>query len=755
MSDQIQDTANTVKAADTGIYTPEIAAERPLDIEIGSAEYASKLQNAQEDGMIMVKLEEAVVRDRISHDLYAKPSSGLRELFANEARACRTAQREHNATPKIEVTVNNLSRQLTIHGHDSMGIDQELFVNVVRYLGRSNNFSGKETGQFGFGLASYTCLSDIMILETYSRQTGEKYAVMGKGGVGFQILPEPDMESYGTRITVTLKDTISLYDLLSDLANFAMFCGIDTYLIVEGNEITARECTYDVGVHRLERMTFAEKLDRESRDNTSYKTIQAIPVEIHEDDYELYGRFVFKQWVGEKDPTDPDTIRLDYDYYRHKTLLLGLPINVNINVPFSSCIINILNEREYRPTPDRERLAEESAKRLEKQIRQKILEFFKKGEIKQPDEYAKHKYNLLYRHRSSHGINTYLTERATDVLDFLETRIVTGTDKRTNIGAVLKPDTKLVKLKSLRSNKVNAIYHAFPNATVFRLIPWNSPASLEIIGKVQYDVLDGDEYLGQHGIKYQNIDGARMVTARRVDWKDWWPYPQPKSGMKITRIMSDKLEDCMIRASKNQTEMLHETMRVIKSEYMTVMDADYLKGGIKYDDLIRNAGMMEVHTNDGLMTMDEAVSCGKNVCVIEYDDAAMLEQVKSDNCLIIMRDVEDELFQIVSFLKAHGTPYVFDTNRYEGGSLWNALGMDKFVDESDIHRRYGEDKDRLATLLKVAITAKSIMDEQVLRIFLQLAGDDKDSKKIDGIYGEMKILDQKIADLQAKAFPFP
>ena len=141
----------------TSIYKPNIITEHPLKLNSNLTGYSKLLQEAQENGMIQVKLEEEVVKQRVSHELYEKPSSGFRELFANELRACHTAKNKYGANPRIEVTINPFEKKLSIQGYDSMGMSTELFLNVGRYLGRSDNFSGKEPGQFGFGLAAYTC----------------------------------------------------------------------------------------------------------------------------------------------------------------------------------------------------------------------------------------------------------------------------------------------------------------------------------------------------------------------------------------------------------------------------------------------------------------------------------------------------------------------------------------------------------------------------------------------------------------------
>ena len=102
-----------------------------------------RLLAASESGMIKVKLEEDVIIQRVSHDLYAKPSSGFRELYNNEARACRIAERQFGAKPRIEITVDPPAWKLSIQGVDSLGISQEKFIQLYSVLGRSDNFDSK------------------------------------------------------------------------------------------------------------------------------------------------------------------------------------------------------------------------------------------------------------------------------------------------------------------------------------------------------------------------------------------------------------------------------------------------------------------------------------------------------------------------------------------------------------------------------------------------------------------------------------
>ena len=139
------------------------------------------------------------------------------------------------ADPLIEVTLDASEKQLTIHGIDSLGITEEIFLKVMRKLGVSGNLVGSEVGQFGFGFASYTTLSDLVTVLTWARETDEQYAVMGKNGIKFNMLPKPKLEAYGTKLSLTYKKDVEPSQLIENLIQFAKFSKVRTVLIMKND----------------------------------------------------------------------------------------------------------------------------------------------------------------------------------------------------------------------------------------------------------------------------------------------------------------------------------------------------------------------------------------------------------------------------------------------------------------------------------------------------------------------------------------
>ena len=725
---------NSTNKQQTEIYMPEIITENPVDIEVEEKGYASLLQSAQEGGMIPVKLEEAVVRDRVSHDLYKNASSGLRELFANEAKACRTARNEYGARPRIEVTINNIYKKITIQGFDSLGIDQQLFVDVVRYLGRSSNFSGKETGQFGFGLASYTCLSDIMILETYSRKTEEKYAVMGKSGVGFQVLPKPKIDSYGTRITMTIKENVRIYELIQSLKKFVRFSGVETTLIVEDEDGVN---SIESGIFELELETFEEALGKITNSD-NYKTkIATIPIKIREDDFELYGNMVVDSWRWGASVEDWTFKTQSYN----NTHLLGLPIESGIRVKLSHYIVNILDERKHKPTPDRERLTEEASRNIEKRINEEIAKIFAENEIKSVDEFENHPHKVFYQIRNKAGINSYFSDNAVEILNFLETPVATPMNKKTTIGDIMKPDSTLIRLGKLKVNKINALLKHVPNAIIFRVTNDNIH---DMVYDPKFNVIDGDEYLEKHNIDTkQKLTGNHTVIVRQIEWEGQyssWGYPSSRA--KNTKIFSDDMDENMIRTTDEQARVLIEIMQLVNTPYSVVKNTKKLTKGTLHADFVKSAGLTTVWTNKGAMKLNE-IDMTRKVCVVKCADVQAVSKIKTGRKLLIAHYDNEEIFKTLAFLEEYGVKYVFDSGSSRAGSLWKFMSLDKKIDEYDIPSVRSSDR-RVESMLHIITTIQSIKDEQINRIFFRLLRRDGN---MDKVIEEMTSLDQRITEL--------
>ena len=289
----------------------------------------SKLEDDQ--GIIRARLEEGVVRQRLSRDIYSNPNSGFRELYANEVRACRRVaalnpQSKH--PPRISVALDYSNRNLVIHGVNSLGIPLQKFKDVLAVLGETDNDSGSEIGQFGMGHLSFQALSDNILFEWYSIESGEKYSYLGNGEI-YERLPEPKgLTSTGTRVTVTLRDQVEIGRLEQYVRSVCAYSDVDTFLAVfdeDGNPLKEAE----------QINTFADLSNVSSN-------FFGIPIEVEDESFYISGTV-----AGGKDREAARTSSSS------TILLIRIPIQAKILERslgfFSSCLLNVKDERKYRP----------------------------------------------------------------------------------------------------------------------------------------------------------------------------------------------------------------------------------------------------------------------------------------------------------------------------------------------------------------------------------------------------------------------
>ena len=290
-----------------------------------------------------VRIDEMIIKDLLVK-IYEDPSAGLRELFANSINACKTAKEKYGANPSIEVVINPANMKLEIIEHDSLGMTIKMFEEVYTVLGRSGNFDGEKPGQFGVGMAAYFALSDNMLVETFARD-GTRFVKFGHGLDGFEDVTahnKQTLEKHGSRFTLTLRmkktdeDTRRdvLNSLITRLQECACFAGIPTVLTML---TSLKGLNFDVGKHEIGPIT-------------------------PEEFYQKKPIFII----------DNEDYRLDIGWYNkanHEsmTTLAGMPINSKLELPFTY-VLQIKNERKYKPTASRDSLTDEAVIKIKNKI---------------------------------------------------------------------------------------------------------------------------------------------------------------------------------------------------------------------------------------------------------------------------------------------------------------------------------------------------------------------------------------------------
>ncbi|MDG7023000.1 MAG: hypothetical protein JRN45_00605 [Nitrososphaerota archaeon] len=341
---------------------------------------------------IPVRLKEEAIVRYLSQTIYSSQKSALRELYANELTAAKKAARM-GAKPTIEITLDPKTRELTIQGKDSLGMTGEKF-RVLRYYGRSGNFSGEDAGQFGLGAKSFVMLSDTIRIETRARETGERYGVIGVKGVEFRPIPDEELtiDGFGTKVSLSIRDKqenaksdeddkeIKLLEVVETLENVCRFAEIDTYLELPSPLMTKTEYTWSKSVYEYtEREAGRRKLNRTPKEYTkdTYGE-KGYDFELDTEEFCFYGYLAIDREGEGVDVNHEGEVRL-----------VGMPIEATVrnpdatkesdpqvgpSYPMSFWYVNLKDERKFMPTADRERLKEG----LFEQVNEKIVEFLKR-----------------------------------------------------------------------------------------------------------------------------------------------------------------------------------------------------------------------------------------------------------------------------------------------------------------------------------------------------------------------------------------
>ena len=289
---------------------------------------------AGKDGRVHLGMEiDSIIRD-VAPDLYEYFGAFVREDMNNALRQVRQA-RAKGRKAHVHVTVNKDARTVEVHDVDTDGMTVAVFKDVYTVLGRSGNLDGRESGQKGIGRFAYLGASDTKIVETYARETGERYGFIVRGGKVFEPIPDDmlSISEYGTRTSVCVDDKHDFDELPGYVRQIAAASKAPVYLTTVG----------------FGRNTSKAKVSGRGGRGCSCRDA----VRIKTPDFEFVGCARCKEL-----PNRP----------RHATYLIGIPIQTHAGsiLPglFATTTLNILDERKYEPTTSRDWLSESASKRM-------------------------------------------------------------------------------------------------------------------------------------------------------------------------------------------------------------------------------------------------------------------------------------------------------------------------------------------------------------------------------------------------------
>ena len=522
-------------------YKPEFHAVPDVNIPEEDT-YESPLNKLGMGRKIKVGLDSDVIIQKLSHEIYSNWRSAIRELYNNEARACRnTMKLLDECDACIHITINPIERQLTIEGKDSEGITVNVFDKSLRVLGVSSNFDSKEIGQMGMGFASYTLIFEALKIETWARETDEKWSALADGGINFDILGEPNMKSYGTRLSGTYKDTINIDEMIEHIRVLSRFSTVPTFIHLTedtGNYgaglVTCDQ--FENGMKWLlhERELMIEGGDRRSDNKDDGKKMeQFIPINVEREDFEFFG-----YWCCYN--TTYDSIRLEeLSGDSNLVTLIGTPVQADMGYHLnhlSGYVLNIKDERKYKPTTDRDRMQDESIDVIVDEIEVELGKVIDEFNLRDIDHYNSKTdvEKMMYNANVWHGFRDVFTDETTKVLiTTLNKRYTTAPNKRMmSLMDMIQSNKKVVALKGLRKEPMRRLMNEFGDGNVLFFRLGTSDESLnrerELTTLRGVGVIMGEEYIRLNKVKSikrdkLSSDSADVSVRIYSDWHahDW------------------------------------------------------------------------------------------------------------------------------------------------------------------------------------------------------------------------------------------
>jgi len=288
----------------------------------------------------------------LADKIYKNPMSAIRELYNNEVTSCERIKKlyPNQEQPEIKLTYDSNTRELNIIGINSLGIDNKTFNEGLRVMGNSGNNDETMKGLWGLGFYSFVKISERIIITTKSRIENKDKAWICKSALSFEEL-QPDqyekLDTYGTKLTLVLKDEVNENDLVSTINEICKLSGIKTNFVYD-NEL--QDLTQYFKLQDYFESKFYDFF------HEKYCSYSLAWTHIDHDDYEA---FIFKT-----SGSFNSDLRDVYESY-----LLGTPIDLKFKTSaysegYDGVIVNVKNERKFEPKPDREQFEQASENEL-------------------------------------------------------------------------------------------------------------------------------------------------------------------------------------------------------------------------------------------------------------------------------------------------------------------------------------------------------------------------------------------------------
>ena len=649
-----------------------------------------------DNGNINIIINSEVIGQTLAKKIYTSWTSGLRELYNNEARACRTSKKM-GGNPSIVITIdpNESSKQVIIQGVDSLGITKAMFNKVLRVIGTSGNTDGEEIGQYGMGFISYALMTDALLMETWSRETNEHYAMLCDSGLKFKPIPLDKnndintMSEFGTKLTMTCNDDVDFSAMIFNISQLARFSQIPTKIILLDNvhgesDYYGRhgddaqdydkgiiECvSYKNGMEYLKDSSKTEWLKTTTNEDRE-KVLLYDEITIDTDDYRFDGIIIIKNtaYGGVNILTNSRDIKM---------LLVGTSIDSNIRLNgLHSGIINVKNERKYSPVASRDSLEDKSRESLEDQIKNDLCVYLSKYNIETIDEYNASLNKCIIAQDSMYELKDYLSRGSSDISRTLNTRYSTPDKAHSTLNEMLATGGTIIALKSLRSNLMDLLQDHFDETVQFFRIPTrltDEEKGHRIALFKELNIILGEEYKKQQQLKETrgknttvkndgskvSYSGDRQIilynstrgNSRSNLWgsTSGWRAGSNKYSTTINDV-NENYHDSMITIDKKNWESMSHIQNSYSCNWKVMHDMKGIDEKVMtFDKLMNNVGKKMYQTNKGKVKGSDLKDTYQ---VVIIRDLELLDNIKSKEDTILGVHNIDEFVALEWYSKLH------------------------------------------------------------------------------------------------------
>ena len=548
-----------------------------------------------------VKLNEDVIIWRIANEIYQNPLSGARELVANGITAIENAismgiLRRDDALLSVHVTED---RQLVISDNGT-GITMEVLDKVLRVMGNSSNFDGKNAGKFGMGFFAFTTLSSSVIIDTVAHD-GTRFSAVCTDGRAFDVFESTRRKERGTTITLSLYNG-EKYDGISGSGKRPVI-SVPAVLEMAGNIALASKIPITITCGLVDENPGWMPSGRADYDGSGIAKMAA-----------MYERHSARPVFLAKDGVEV-AILFNNSMPKSEVFLAGMPVDRPRGLP-NGLVVNAADEREYEPMPNRESLTEKAGEKLvEKVLSMVSAEFEKTCGIRDLQTYQASGQKERFHWIIDHGDAYYPDEkggpgrRARIAEDMGNWCFVNELGHPSTLNAILSSKRPSV-CKSIQDDVGSAIEAAGSNITRFA---YNGPTGDgERIAK-RWKVPSTGQLLQEDGIVISDRDRLNKIWARTTIHTNFMNYDRKKRAQ-----LGDEIDIVMMTGG---------AWRIVRQYIRWQTDPDtafitYNKklandGTITYEEWMDGVMSTTVTTNHGEMTLSEFFKRDK---IAEYVD---------------------------------------------------------------------------------------------------------------------------------------